>query len=287
MSSIIRINNINGTPPYVVYVCDFYENNCQYITTLSGAVTPPIDIVLTSGFTSVPIVLIKIIDNTGCVTKHTQICADFPSPTPTVTTTPTVTPSFTLTPTNTETPTMTPTQTPTFTPTNTITPTLTPSITPTNTETPTQTPTVSLSSPGCWLYQVSTTEALLQDFSFFDCGGSLNSGSVDNTSPIYFCAQYGSPSSIGNVNFTLSGACPTYYVYYYGYDLSSCPCGTLVTNSYYSYDNPLTVGSVLYTSIFGGALNYFAPDGYYAAETGDCIAISGGVGVISSITPCP
>ena len=255
MSSIIRINNINGTPPYVVYVCDFYENNCQYITTLSGAVTPPIDIVLTSGFTSVPIVLIKIIDNTGCVTKHTQICADFPSPTPTVTTTPTVTPSFTLTT--------------------------------TNTETPTQTPTVSPSSPGCWLYQVSTTEALLQDFSFFDCGGSLNSGSVDNTSPIYFCAQYGSTSTIGNVNFTLSGACPTYYVYSYGYDLSSCPCGTLVTNSYYSYDNPLTVGSVLYTSIFGGALNYFAPDGYYAAEIGDCIAISGGVGVISSITPCP
>jgi hypothetical protein len=213
MSSIIRINNISGIPPYVVYVCDFYENNCQYITTLSGAVTPPIDILLTSGFTSVPIVLIKIIDNTGCITKQTQICSDFPSPTPTVTTTPTVTPTFTVTPTNTEAPTMTPTQTQTFTPTTSQTPTLTPSFTPTltqtptNTETPTETPTVT-PSPTCLSYTLTTGSLLELSYSYTNCSDEFTEGSINSeSSPQNICAKVGTLSVDGGISVVMNGAC--------------------------------------------------------------------------------
>jgi hypothetical protein len=214
MFSIIRINDITGTQPFVVYACDFYENYCQYITTLSGVVTPPVDIVITgSSFNNVPAILLKIVDGLGCITKKLELCANFPSPTPTVTTTPTVTPTFTVTPTNTEAPTMTPTQTQTFTPTTSQTPTLTPSFTPTltqtptNTETPTETPTVT-PSPTCLSYTLTTGSLLELSYSYTNCSDEFTEGSINSeSSPQNICAKVGTLSVDGGISVVMNGAC--------------------------------------------------------------------------------
>ena len=160
---VIQLNSITGaTPPYNLFICDVYGNQCVVLATINTPIPPSITLNVPSQFNNVPAIGLKIIDYYGCEQFEIINCG-VPTPTPTMVTptptptmvTPTPTPTNTLTPTptptNTLTPTLTPTSTltPTPTPTSTLTPiptatptsTLTPTPTPTNTLTPTPTPT--------------------------------------------------------------------------------------------------------------------------------------------------
>jgi hypothetical protein len=132
--ALIEISSITGTSPYQLFVSDVYGNNETFIASFSGAVPPSQYFNLPSLFDTAPVVLIKVIDASGCTTFHQASCQVIvPSPTPTQTIgfTPTPTPSITPTVTITATPPTTPTITPTS------------SITPSVTTTPTVTPTPS------------------------------------------------------------------------------------------------------------------------------------------------
>lgn len=122
MSEIVTITSITANTPVDVYYCNSMSASCVFVSTVSVfpytfEVPPPYD---------EQNIVIKIIDDQGCIDGEI------------IPITPTPTPSFT--PTNTQ----TPTQTVTKTPTNTQTPTQTVTNTTTNTQTPTQTPTVSV-----------------------------------------------------------------------------------------------------------------------------------------------
>ena len=165
---VIQLNSITGaTPPYNLFICDVYGNQCAVLATINTPIPPSITLNVPSQFNNVPAIGLKIIDYYGCeqfeivncgvptptptmVTPTPTPTMVTPTPTPTKTLTPTPTPTNTLTPTLTPTSTLTPTPTPTSTltpiptatPTSTLTPTPTP--TPTNTLTPTPTPTSTL-----------------------------------------------------------------------------------------------------------------------------------------------
>lgn len=157
---LITLNNITGTPPYTVEVCDFFGSNCITVAYITGYIPPQFDVIVPPPYDVAPILKVRVYDANGCI-QDTNLTMMSPTPTnsntPTPTSTPTVTPtpqSPTPTPTNTptpQTPTPTPTntptpQTPTPTPTNTPTKTITPTITKTPTTTPTLTPTMTPSS---------------------------------------------------------------------------------------------------------------------------------------------
>jgi len=130
--ALIEISSITGSSPYQLFVSDIYGNNETFISSFSGAVPPSQYFNLPPLFDTAPVVLIKVIDASGCTTFHQASCQVIvPSPTPTQTIglTPTPTPSIT--------PTITPSSTPVTTPTNTPTTSITPSITTTPTVTPT------------------------------------------------------------------------------------------------------------------------------------------------------
>ena len=163
---VIQLNSITGaTPPYNLFICDVYGNQCAVLATINTPIPPSITLNVPSQFNNVPAIGLKIIDYYGCeqfeiincgvptqtptmVTPTPTPTMVTPTPTPTSTLTPTPTPTNTLTPTLTPTSTLTPTPTPTSTltpiPTATPTSTLTPTPTPTNTLTPTPTPTSTL-----------------------------------------------------------------------------------------------------------------------------------------------
>ena len=157
MSQQVTLTNINGVPPYQVYVCDINQYYCLSAATINTTVPPTYTFTIPSFFTNIPEVLIKIVDSTNCEFTMTYMCvspdpSQTPTPTPvTPTPTPTVTPTSvtpTVTPTNTPTPSITPSITPTksVTPTRTPTISITPSITPTKSVTPTPTPSITPSS---------------------------------------------------------------------------------------------------------------------------------------------
>lgn len=135
MSQQVTLTNINGIPPYQVYVCDINQYYCLSAATINTTVPPTYTFTIPTFFDNIPEVLIKIIDSTNCEFTMTYMCVS-PEPSQTPTSTP-VTP--------TPTPSITPTSvTPTVTPTNTPTPSITPTITPTISVTPTITPTISI-----------------------------------------------------------------------------------------------------------------------------------------------
>ncbi len=146
MASRLIIQNVTGTTPYDVYVCDLLEVLCSYVGVLSGTTLGQV-FYLPSLYDTAPIIVAKLIDSNGCEVKKQIMCDEnctfqvvlydqsgypclftpTPSQTPTNTPTPSITPSITSTPTITPTSTVTPTGTETPTPTPTVTPTITPS----------------------------------------------------------------------------------------------------------------------------------------------------------------
>jgi hypothetical protein len=182
--SLITIDSIAGTPPYQIYICDIFEINCVFITTYFDYVPPSLTFSVPSGYTYAPILLIKIIDSTGCVYTQNYTCT---TPTPTPSVTPTIPPTPSVTPTISVTPSITPTNTvtPSITPTNTVTPSITPTntVTPTNTITPTPT---------------STSEAPIYAYLFIEpYSGSSSIGSYMNSvgSSFYGFTNTSSPST--------------------------------------------------------------------------------------------
>ena len=119
---VIQLNSITGvTPPYDLFVCDVYGNQCAILATINTPIPPSLTLNVPSQFNNVPAIGLKIIDYYGCEQFVIINCETMVTPTPTPTM---VTPTPTPTPTTTPTQTLTPTQTPT--PTQTLTPTPTP-----------------------------------------------------------------------------------------------------------------------------------------------------------------
>ncbi len=190
MASRLIIQNVTGTTPYDVYVCDLLEVLCSYVGVLSGTTLGQV-FYLPSLYDTAPIIVVKLIDSNNCEVKKQIMCDEdctfqvvlydqsgypclftpTPSPTPTITPTPTVTPTVTETPSPTpsitSTPSITPsiTSTPSITPTSTVTPTpsVTVTLTPTPSVTPTLTPTITPSSVDTFFILQENGDFILQE----------------------------------------------------------------------------------------------------------------------------
>lgn len=73
MSSRLIIQNVTGSEPYQVYVCNFYETICEYLGILSGVTLGKV-FYLSSTFDMAPIITVKLIDNNGCQIKKNILC---------------------------------------------------------------------------------------------------------------------------------------------------------------------------------------------------------------------
>jgi len=132
--SQITITSISGLSPYVIYICDGFELNCEQVYSGNTTVPPSLILDIPSGLTNSPTIIVKIFDANGCEDRQSFSCI---TPTPTNTTTPTPT----ATPSTTPIPTVTPTVSPSFVaPSSTPTPSVTSTITPTPSITPSTTP---------------------------------------------------------------------------------------------------------------------------------------------------
>ena len=105
MSEIVTISSITANTPVDIYYCDSMSASCVFVSAVSVfpytfEVPPPYD---------EQNIVIKIIDDQGCIDG--EIIPITPTPTPRITPTNTQTPTQTMTntPTNTQTPTQTPT----------------------------------------------------------------------------------------------------------------------------------------------------------------------------------
>ena len=71
-------------------------------------------------------------------------------------------------------------------------------------------------------------------------------------------------------------ACGTEPTFYYAY--TTCRFNIIIGNA------PQILGCVLYTDASGTTT---VPDGFYSTQTGVCVIVSGGSGVITGVTSCP
>jgi hypothetical protein len=93
----IQISNIDGTPPFQIYLCDYGGNNCSLVQTEYDPVYWPVIVYLPSSLIGSSQVMCKVIDGNSCETFNILVCPT-PTPTPTMTVTPTSTPTPTPTP---------------------------------------------------------------------------------------------------------------------------------------------------------------------------------------------
>ena len=73
MNSIEFQLPLNSTPPYTIYVCDGFGNNCVFLA-LSPTNQPTSPIYLPPQFNNAPMIIIKIVDALNCVTEKTYFC---------------------------------------------------------------------------------------------------------------------------------------------------------------------------------------------------------------------
>jgi hypothetical protein len=73
----ITINSISGlTPPYSVYVCDVYGNNCILVAAITNTVPPTsVSIVLPIEYNTAPAVMIKLLDSSCCEAYKVIYCS--------------------------------------------------------------------------------------------------------------------------------------------------------------------------------------------------------------------
>ena len=62
-------------PPYLVYVCDFFGNQCELVATVNIGDPIPIMIILPSKFDSAPAITVKFVDQSGCETSEIYYCS--------------------------------------------------------------------------------------------------------------------------------------------------------------------------------------------------------------------
>jgi len=63
MSVQITVNDVTGTTPYDLYVCDSGYTSCVYITTFAS---PPYTFDVPAPLDSLTTICVKIVDNNGC-----------------------------------------------------------------------------------------------------------------------------------------------------------------------------------------------------------------------------
>ena len=70
MPNQVTISTINGTPNYDIYVCDLTLTTCVYISTITAGQVPYVFNV-PFPYNNLDDVIIKIIDDAGCVINQT------------------------------------------------------------------------------------------------------------------------------------------------------------------------------------------------------------------------
>ena len=66
MSTIITINNITGSSPFNIYLCNSTNVTCIYIDTIP-ALSLPYDFQVPSIMENQPSYNLKVVDNNGCI----------------------------------------------------------------------------------------------------------------------------------------------------------------------------------------------------------------------------
>ena len=95
--NIIQVNNVTGTPPYSIYICDLTLTTCYLLSEILTTIPPTIEDPIPAQFEGLNPLILKIVDGAGCETFQVIDCTISQTPTPTFTPTPTVTPSITPT----------------------------------------------------------------------------------------------------------------------------------------------------------------------------------------------
>ena len=62
----IQISNIDGTPPFQFYVCDYGGNNCELVQTEYDPIYWPINVYVPSTFYGIQSFMLKIVDFNLC-----------------------------------------------------------------------------------------------------------------------------------------------------------------------------------------------------------------------------
>ena len=70
----IQISNIDGTPPFQIYLCDFTGDNCSLVQTESDPVYWPVIVNLPVSLTGSTTVFCKVIDGNSCETTQILSC---------------------------------------------------------------------------------------------------------------------------------------------------------------------------------------------------------------------
>lgn len=74
--SQITINTTTGAvPPYDIYICNVYGNNCVLVATIPTNTPPTVTITLPNQFDQVPAVGLKFIDSNSCEKLETVNCS--------------------------------------------------------------------------------------------------------------------------------------------------------------------------------------------------------------------
>jgi hypothetical protein len=61
-------------PPYTVYICDFFGNNCVFTALINTNIPPSYTLQVPSQFNSAPVITVKIVDGAGCEVSKQFIC---------------------------------------------------------------------------------------------------------------------------------------------------------------------------------------------------------------------
>lgn len=72
--SYVEISNINGTPPFQIYLCDFAGNNCSLVQTEYDPVYWPVTVYLPYSLTGSTTVFCKVIDGNSCESIQILSC---------------------------------------------------------------------------------------------------------------------------------------------------------------------------------------------------------------------
>lgn len=70
----IQISNIDGTPPFQIYLCDFVGNNCSLVQAEYDPVYWPVIVNLPISLTGSTTVFCKVIDGNSCETTQILSC---------------------------------------------------------------------------------------------------------------------------------------------------------------------------------------------------------------------
>ena len=70
----VEISNIDGTPPFQIYLCDFAGNNCSLVQTENDPVYWPVIVHLPLSLTGSTTVFCKVVDGNSCETTQILSC---------------------------------------------------------------------------------------------------------------------------------------------------------------------------------------------------------------------